>query len=240
MRIEISKIQIRCIYTHTCVHIQGDFYLQPRPYRLFPLFEKVRSLRPKRQNFPLKKAFQIQKMTKQDKETIDKRFEQVPESDKTVCWETELVLGCKAQDRCGARVFRSFADIVAVMLKSLASVRCLIAPLFIEGFLFVTTKTLRKSVRQNSVQIYTASNFPVFHALSITVTRQIKLVSFFRRPTELVYKKYGLPKSHQEDIYGLTKSAINRQKFVLPQKMVATKDTSVYQKNQELYGPRRP
>ena len=32
-------------------------------------------------------------------------------------------------------------------------------------------------------------------------------MSIFRRPRELGYRKYGLPKSHQEDIYGLTKSA---------------------------------
>ena len=42
-------------------------------------------------------AFLIQKITKQDKETIDKRVKEVPESDKKVCWDTELVLGQEAQ-----------------------------------------------------------------------------------------------------------------------------------------------
>ena len=58
----------------------------------------------------------IQKITKQDKETIDKRVKEVPESDKTVSRETELMRGYEAQDRGGARVFCSFAEIVAVML----------------------------------------------------------------------------------------------------------------------------
>ena len=41
----------------------------------------------------------IQKITKEDKETIDKRAKEVPESDKTVCRETELVRGHGAQVR---------------------------------------------------------------------------------------------------------------------------------------------
>ena len=41
----------------------------------------------------MKMTFLIQKMTNQDKETIDKRAKDVPESDKTVCRETELVRG---------------------------------------------------------------------------------------------------------------------------------------------------
>ena len=43
----------------------------------------------------------IRKITKQDKDTIEKRVKEVPESDKTVCW-TELVLGYEAQYRGGA------------------------------------------------------------------------------------------------------------------------------------------
>ena len=61
----------------------------------------------------------IQKITKQDKETVDKRVKEVPESDKTVCRETELVPRYEAQDLGGARVFCSFADTVAVMLLTL-------------------------------------------------------------------------------------------------------------------------
>ena len=45
------------------------------------------------------------------------------------------------------------------------------------------------------------------------VNHQTKLVSIFRRPTELDYKRYGLPKSHQEDSYGLTKSAKKPSEF---------------------------
>ena len=39
------------------------------------------------------------------------------------------------------------------------------------------------------------------------------LVSIFRRPPELGYQMDGLPKSHQEDIYGQTKGAKHRQHF---------------------------
>ena len=46
----------------------------------------------------LKIAFLIQKVTKPDKETIDKRVKEVPESDQTVCRETDLLLGREAQD----------------------------------------------------------------------------------------------------------------------------------------------
>ena len=49
--------------------------------------------------FHQKLKFLIQKITKQDKETVDKRNKEVPESDKTVCWETELVRGYEAQER---------------------------------------------------------------------------------------------------------------------------------------------
>ena len=41
-------------------------------------------------------TFLIHKITKQDKETIDKRAKEAPESDKTVCCETEVVLGYEA------------------------------------------------------------------------------------------------------------------------------------------------
>ena len=68
----------------------------------------------------------MKKITKQDKETINKRAKEVPESFKTVCRETELVRGFEAQDRGGARIFCSLADIVALMLQSLASVKCII------------------------------------------------------------------------------------------------------------------
>ena len=54
-------------------------------------------------------TFLIQKITMQDKETIDKRVKEVPESDNTVCRETELLCGYDAQDRGVARVFCSFA-----------------------------------------------------------------------------------------------------------------------------------
>ena len=59
----------------------------------------------------------------------------------------------------------------------------------------MTSETLRISVRQNSVLICTASTFTDSQAHFIAINRQ----------TKLVYKKYGLPKSHQDDIYGLTK-----------------------------------
>ena len=74
---------------------------------------------------------------------------------------------------------------------------------------------MRKSVRQNSVQIYTASTFSESHAKLITVDHQTKIVSIFRRTTELGFQTYGVPKSHQEDTYGLTKNAKHRQDFTL-------------------------
>ena len=76
-------------------------------------------------------SFLIRKITKQDKKTIDKRVKEVPESDETVCRETELALGYEAQDREGVRVFCSFADIVAAKLQSLASVQFFISPAFL-------------------------------------------------------------------------------------------------------------
>ena len=111
-------------------------------------------------NLPFKMTFLMWKITMQDKETIGKRAKEVPESDRAVWRETELVLGHEAEDRGGARVFWSFADIVAVMFWPLTSVHCLMFPSFIEAILFATSKTLRKSVRQNSVQMYTATTFP--------------------------------------------------------------------------------
>ena len=49
--------------------------------------------------FPLKMSCLIQENTKQDKVTTDERFKEVPESEKTVCRESELVRGYEAQDR---------------------------------------------------------------------------------------------------------------------------------------------
>ena len=85
------------------------------------------------------------------------------------------------------------------------------------GFQYVTTKTLRKSVRQNTVQIYTASTFPEFYAHFITIDRQTKIASMFRRPTALGYKSYGLSRSTMHSFYGLTKSAKHRQHVSLTQ-----------------------
>ena len=65
--------------------------------------------------FSLKMTLLIQKIAKQDEGTVDERVREVPESDKTVCRETELALGYETQDRGGARVVCSFVDIVAVM-----------------------------------------------------------------------------------------------------------------------------
>ena len=75
------------------------------------------------------------------------------------------------------------------------------------GFVFVTSETLRKSVRQNTVQICMASNFTESQAHFITINSQTRIVSIFRRRTELEYKEYGQPKRHHALIYGLTKSA---------------------------------
>ena len=71
---------------------------------------------------------------KEDTETIDKRAKEVPESDKTVCRETELVRGYGAQVRVGARIFCSFADTVALMLYSRVCVHCLMFTRFLEDF----------------------------------------------------------------------------------------------------------
>ena len=76
--------------------------------------------------------------------------------------------------------------------------------LIYRGFLL-----LRKSVRP------LPPLSPDSQARFITINHQTKLLSIFRRPTKLVYKNYGLPKSHQEDIYGLTKCAKHRQHFIL-------------------------
>ena len=69
----------------------------------------------------------IRKITKQDKETIEKRSKEVPESSQTVCRETEVVLGYEAQNRVGARILCSFKDRVAVMLHSRVCAHCLIS-----------------------------------------------------------------------------------------------------------------
>ena len=50
------------------------------------------------------------------------------------------------------------------------------------GFLLVTTKTLRTSVRQNSVQICTACTFTEFQAHFIAINHQARIVSKKRRP----------------------------------------------------------
>ena len=70
------------------------------------------------------------------------------------------------------------------------------------------------------------------HGAQPPVNHQTKLVSIFRRPTELDCKRYGLPKSHQEDSYGLTKSAKKTSEFhSYSGKTVAGKDASVYHNN---------
>ena len=80
-----------------------------------PFFQKMSShLRPKHPFAHLEMTFLIQKITKQDKETIVKRVKEVPESDETVCRETELVRGYEAQDRVVPESFphlRSFPKI---------------------------------------------------------------------------------------------------------------------------------
>ena len=168
-------------------------------------------------------TFLIQKITKQEKETIDKRAKEAPQSDKTVCRETELVRGCEAQDWGGARVFCSVADSVASLLQSLASVHCLMFRRVFDRCVVEATKTLRKSARQNSVLIETAHNFSESHAKLITINHQTKLLSFFRR--------------HQEDIYDQTKSGKHRQNFTLYSKKMARKDTSVYPENPDTTRP---
>ena len=66
-------------------------------------FGKVRSHLTAGTSFsPCKVPFLIQKITKQDKETIDKRVKEVPELDKTVRPGTQLLCGYDAQDRDGA------------------------------------------------------------------------------------------------------------------------------------------
>ena len=96
-------------------------------------------------------TFLIQKITKQDKETIDKGAKEVPESGKTVCRESESVRGCVARGRGFARVFCSFTDTVAVMLESVTSVHWLMFAIISRRFPHVTAMTLRKPARQNSV-----------------------------------------------------------------------------------------
>ena len=68
---------------------------------------------------------------------------------------------------------------------------------------------------KTGVQLQTAYTFPESHAKFITINHQTKLVSIFKRSTELEYNVCDLPKSHQEDIYGLTKSAKHRQNVIL-------------------------
>ena len=106
----------------------------------------------------------------------------------------------------------SFADTVAVVV----SCQCTLFHFskISRRFLFATTKTLRKSVLQNSVRICT-SIFSESEAQFITVDRQTKLVSIFRTADRMRVQKYGLPRSHQKNIYGLAKSAKNRQNSLL-------------------------
>ena len=54
-------------------NLQGDFRLRPDPYRLFSFLKSARPFTAETSIFGLKKTFLIQKMTKQDKETVDKR-----------------------------------------------------------------------------------------------------------------------------------------------------------------------
>ena len=66
-------------------------------------------------------TFLLEKITKQEKETIDKRAKEVPESDKTVCRETEMVRGYEAQDQSSARVL--FAHLRSQLLRVVADSR---------------------------------------------------------------------------------------------------------------------
>ena len=75
--------------------------------------------------FPKKKTFLVRK------DTIDKRANEVLESEKTVCPETELARGYEAPDRGGTRVFCSFADTVALMFWSFDNVHCRTVPGFL-------------------------------------------------------------------------------------------------------------
>ena len=166
-------------------------------------------------------TFLIQKTTKQDKETIVKRAKEVPESDKTVCRETELVRGYEAQDWGGARVFCSFADTVALMFWVSYQRAVLHFPIIFRNFLFVATKKLRKSVRKNSVQINTDSTFSEFHAHFITVNHQTKLVSVLNGPQNWGPKKYGLPASRRKTFTAKPRARNTVNTSLLLRKMVS-------------------
>ena len=59
---------------------------------------------------------------------------------------------------------------------------------------------------------------PTFHKIHVhfaIIRHQTQLVSKNKRPTEVGYKEYGLPKRHIAAIYGLTKGAKNRHMFTL-------------------------
>ena len=79
----------------------------------------------------------------------------------------------------------------------------------------ISVRDVKKRVRQNSVQIYTAPTFPQFHVHFTTLNHQTRIVSKNKRPTDLGYKEYGLPMRQFAGIYGLTKGAKNRQIFTL-------------------------
>ena len=107
-------------------------------------------------------------------------------------------------------------------------------PRIYQGFLFVTSKTLRKSVRQNTVQIYTASTYTHPQAHFITINHQTRIVSIFRRPTELGYKKVRPTKeppcTHLRPNQERETSSKCHSHFG---KMVARNDTSTDSKNQK-------
>ena len=79
---------------------------------------------------------------------------------------------------------------------------------FIEGFCSWRKKTFWESAPKQCPDLHGLH----FHRFTSTIHHhQTKLVSIFWQPAELRYKKYGLPKSHQEDIWRPTQACENHQ-----------------------------
>ena len=175
----------------------GRLLFTARPCRL-----KVRShLRPKHR-FP---SYDPEDYTSNTRKPSINGSKKCPgETRQTICRETEMVRGCEAQDRGGARVFCSSFDIVALVLWSLGSEHCLISPGFLEDLWSYRRRRCEQQFTKTVSRFLTAFIFPESHAKLITINHQTKLLSIFRRPTELGYKKYGPQKSHQKNVYGLT------------------------------------
>ena len=168
--------------------------------------------------FPFfKMSFLTQTITKQDKETIDNRVKEVPESDKTVCRTANWYVDMKR--KIGV-VPESFAHLRTRLLcdVKVSCMHTLIASLF-QDFSRICGRGDEGVAKHGPPKQCPDLDGPHFHRVSSTFhhhrpPNQTR-VHFQTAHRIGVQKSTAHRTSHREDIFGFTKSANNRQLVTL-------------------------